>query len=115
MERTLEWGSPIFCVQFGFSIGRALNKGKAWEHLRTMCIMLGGCEVDVGGKSPHSKMLYSSGKPPFRTSEMWTSRFNRRFAQVRIAFPLTTVHYNPEVRTHRYSVKCTGVLVPLVH
>ena len=36
-----------------------------------------------------------SGTPLFRTSEMRTSRFNGRFALVRIAYPLTAIHYNP--------------------
>ena len=36
-----------------------------------------------------------SGNPLFRTSEMQTSCFNGCFAQVRIAFPLTAIHYNP--------------------
>ena len=36
-----------------------------------------------------------SGTPPFRTSEMRTSCFNGRFAQVRTEFPLTAINYNP--------------------
>jgi len=49
-----------------------------------------------------------SGTPLFRTSEMWTSRFNRCFALVRIAFPLTGM------RTPRYSINWTSSSVPLV-
>ena len=44
--------------------------------------------------SPPRINLYS-GTPLFRTSDMRTSRFNGRFAPVRIVFPLTAIHYNP--------------------
>ena len=58
-------------------------------------------------------ILYS-GTPLFRTSEMRTLRFNGHFTQVRIAFPLTAIHYNPWNADTPLSVKQTGFLVTLV-
>ena len=45
---------------------------------------------------------------------MRTSRFNGRFAPVRIAFPLKAIIITPEMRTPRYFVKRTSSSVPLV-
>ena len=43
----------------------------------------------------HHRAYTYSGTPLFRMSETWTSRFNGWFAQARMAFPLTAIHYNP--------------------
>ena len=43
----------------------------------------------------NSQKPFYSGTPLFRTSGMRTSRFSRHFALVRIAFPLTAIHYSP--------------------
>ena len=61
--------------------------------------------------STHCCFMEYSGTPPFRTSEMRTSHFNCRFAPVWIA----AIHYNPWMRTPRYSVKRTSSSVPIIH
>ena len=46
---------------------------------------------------------------------MQTSHFNRHFAPIQIAFPLTAIHYNPrDSDTPLYSVKRASSSVPLV-
>ena len=44
---------------------------------------------------PHLVQEWYSGTLLSQTFEMQTPRFNKYFAQVRITFPLTAIHYNP--------------------